>query len=77
VNKNLSIAERDELLKDIDQMLAWGRGAVTIARDFTWSTWPSSRRSGRSIQPLSIVRESDGASTCTTAFCAPSTRTGT
>jgi NAD-reducing hydrogenase large subunit len=27
MNKNLSIAERDELLKDIDQMVEWSRGA--------------------------------------------------
>ena len=35
INKNLSIAERDELLKDLDQMLEWGRGAVKIAKDYT------------------------------------------
>jgi NAD-reducing hydrogenase large subunit len=35
INKNLSIAERDELLKDIDQMMEWGRGAVKIAKDYT------------------------------------------
>ena len=35
INKNLSIAERDELLEDIDQMMEWGRGAVEIARDYT------------------------------------------
>lgn len=35
VNKNLSIAERDVFLKDIDQMLAWGQGALKIARDYT------------------------------------------
>jgi NAD-reducing hydrogenase large subunit len=35
VNKNLSIAERDVFLKDIEQMLAWARGAVKIARDYT------------------------------------------
>ena len=28
VNKNLSIEERDDLLKDIDQMVAWSRDAV-------------------------------------------------
>jgi NAD-reducing hydrogenase large subunit len=27
INKNLSIAERDELLKDFDQMVEWSRGA--------------------------------------------------
>jgi NAD-reducing hydrogenase large subunit len=35
VNKNLSIAERDFLLKDIDQMMEWSRGALKIARDYT------------------------------------------
>ncbi|MFZ1730890.1 MAG: Ni/Fe hydrogenase subunit alpha [Bacteroidota bacterium] len=35
VNKNLSIAERDVFLKDIDQMTEWARGALMIARDYT------------------------------------------
>jgi NAD-reducing hydrogenase large subunit len=35
MNKNLSIAERDELLKDIDQMVEWSRRAVKIAKDYT------------------------------------------
>jgi NAD-reducing hydrogenase large subunit len=35
VNKNLSIAERDGFLKDLDQILTWSRGALTIARDYT------------------------------------------
>jgi len=35
INKNLSIAERDAFLKDLDQILAWSRGAVKIARDYT------------------------------------------
>jgi NAD-reducing hydrogenase large subunit len=35
VNKNLSIAERDAFLKDLDQHLAWSRSAVKIARDYT------------------------------------------
>ena len=35
VNKNLSIKERDELLKDIDQMVEWARGALKIAKDYT------------------------------------------
>jgi NAD-reducing hydrogenase large subunit len=37
VNKNLSIEERDRFLKDLDQMVAWARGAVGIARDYTVS----------------------------------------
>lgn len=32
VNKNLSLAERDELLKDIYQIIGWCRAAVQIAR---------------------------------------------
>lgn len=35
VNKNLSIAERDEFLKDIDKMLDWARSALKIAKDYT------------------------------------------
>jgi NAD-reducing hydrogenase large subunit len=35
INKNLSIAERDTLLKEVDQMLTWARGALAIARGFT------------------------------------------
>lgn len=35
VNKNLSIEERDALLKDIDQMVEWARGALKIAKDYT------------------------------------------
>jgi hydrogenase maturation protease len=35
VNKNLSIAERDVFLKDIDQHLAWAKSAVKIAKDYT------------------------------------------
>ena len=35
VNKNLSIAERDFLLKDLEQMLTWGRAALKLCKDFT------------------------------------------
>jgi len=35
INKNLSIAERDGFLKDLDQQLAWARGALKIAKDYT------------------------------------------
>jgi hypothetical protein len=35
VNKNLSIAERDAFLKDIEQIMTWSRGAVQLAREFT------------------------------------------
>ncbi len=32
VNKSLSVEERDSLLKDIDQMIAWGLGAVNLIK---------------------------------------------
>lgn len=35
INKNLSVAERDVFLKDIDQMMEWARGALKIAKDIT------------------------------------------
>ena len=35
VNKNLSIEERDFLLKDIEQMVVWARSALKIAKDYT------------------------------------------
>lgn len=35
INKNLSVAERDGFLKELDQILAWARDAVKIARDYT------------------------------------------
>jgi len=35
INKNLSIAERDFFLKDLDQMIQWSQGALKIAKDYT------------------------------------------
>ncbi|KAB2969323.1 MAG: Ni/Fe hydrogenase subunit alpha [Thermoanaerobaculia bacterium] len=35
INKNLSIAERDVLLAEMDRMLEWSRKAVAIAREYT------------------------------------------
>lgn len=35
INKNLSVEERDFLLKDMDQMMEWSRSAVKIAKDYT------------------------------------------
>ena len=35
VNKNLSIAERDSFLRDIEQVLVWSRGALAIAKEYT------------------------------------------
>jgi len=34
VNNNLSLAERDHLLKDVDQMIEWAQEAVEIARGY-------------------------------------------
>jgi len=34
MNKNLSIAERDELLGGLDQMIEWARSALKIAKDY-------------------------------------------
>jgi len=61
INKNLSIEERDGFLKDLDQMLEWGRGALKVAKDYTvehleiakeFATFPSNH--------LSLIR-ADGA----------------
>ncbi|MBZ0267840.1 Ni/Fe hydrogenase subunit alpha [bacterium] len=61
INKNLSLAERDELLADLEQMKAWSLSAVRIAKDYTlqhlerlggFGSFPSNH--------LSLVR-SDGA----------------
>ena len=35
INKNLSVAERDAFLKDIEQIMTWSRGALKIAQDYT------------------------------------------
>lgn len=35
INKNLSIAERDKLLTDVDQMIAWSQAAVDLTRNYT------------------------------------------
>jgi NAD-reducing hydrogenase large subunit len=61
INKNLSIAERDVFLRDIDQMMEWSKAALKIAKDYTtknlsklasFGSFPSSH--------LSLVRK-DGA----------------
>ncbi len=62
VNKPLSIADRDALLGEIDQMLAWARGALAIARDFTHDHLVELIPFGSfDSNHLSIVREGDGA----------------
>jgi len=35
VNKSLTVGERDAFLRQVTQMLAWSRGALQIARDYT------------------------------------------
>ena len=61
INKNLSIAERDSFLKDIDQMIEWARGAVKIARDYTIENLEQLKDFGSfTSNHLSIVRD-DGA----------------
>lgn len=35
INKNLSIEERDALLKDLEQMITWSHSALKIAKDYT------------------------------------------
>jgi len=62
VNKNLSVTERDALLKDLPQMLEWSRGAVKIARDFTMDHLVELLPFGSfDSNHLSLVREEDGA----------------
>ena len=61
VNKNLSIAERDGFLKDLDQMTAWARGALAIAKDYTLEHLDEIADFGSfESSHLSLVRE-DGA----------------
>ena len=35
INKNLSVEERDALLKDLDKTVEWALGAVKVAKDYT------------------------------------------
>ena len=61
INKNLSIEERDALLKDIDQMIEWSKGAVKIAKDYTIENLETLAPFGSfDSNHLSIVRD-DGA----------------
>ncbi|MDP8266206.1 MAG: Ni/Fe hydrogenase subunit alpha [Candidatus Aceula meridiana] len=61
VNKNLSIAERDEFLKDIDQMLEWSLGALKIAKDYSVENLELAKEFGSfDSNHMSLVRE-DGA----------------
>ncbi len=61
INKNLSIEERDFLLKDIDKQIEWSRGALKIARDYTLEHFDELKDFGSfDSSHLSIIRE-DGA----------------
>jgi len=61
VNKNLSIAERDGFLAQTEQMLAWSRSAVKIARDYTLAHLGDLRDFGSfDSNHLSLIR-ADGA----------------
>lgn len=61
VNKNLSLAERDVFLKDIDKMVEWSLAAVKIARDYTMEHLKELEPFGTfESNHLSLVR-SDGA----------------
>jgi NAD-reducing hydrogenase large subunit len=62
INKPLAIADRDALVKDVDQMLTWSRGALGIARDFTLGHLVELIPFGSfDSNHLSIVRRGDGA----------------
>ena len=61
INKNLSIAERDFLLHDAEQMMAWSRSALAIARDYTLQNLETVKDFGSfDSNHLTIIRE-DGA----------------
>ncbi|MBN2715092.1 MAG: Ni/Fe hydrogenase subunit alpha [Deltaproteobacteria bacterium] len=61
INKNLSIAERDEFLKDIDQQMEWAKGALKIAKDYTVENIELAKEFANfESSHLSLIRE-DGA----------------
>jgi len=61
INKNLSIQERDALLKDLDQMVEWARSALKIAKDYTTENLEKVAAFGSfDSNHLSLVRK-DGA----------------
>lgn len=61
INKNLSIEERDTLLKELDQMVEWSRGAVKIAKDYTVENLGTLKDFGSYIaNNMSLVKD-DGA----------------
>ncbi len=61
INKNLSIEERDFLLKDIDKMIGWAKAAVDLARKYTEENLDELKEFGAfPSNHLAVVRE-DGA----------------
>ncbi len=61
INKNLSLAERDVLLADMQTMLEWSRKAVALARDYTLRNFAEMSGFGSfDSNHLSLVR-ADGA----------------
>jgi NAD-reducing hydrogenase large subunit len=61
INKNLSLVERDELLKDFSQMLDWSRGALEIAKNYTIENLETAQHFGTfESNHLSLIRK-DGA----------------
>lgn len=61
VNKNLSLAERDQFLREIDQQVTWAKAAVKIAKDYTVANLAKLAPFGSfDSNHLSLVR-SDGA----------------
>ena len=62
INKLLSVAERDSLRKDIDQMIAWSKGAVDIVRKLATDGGEEFREFGHfESKMMSLVRPGDGA----------------
>ncbi len=58
VNKNLSLAERDEFLPQLAQMIAWAEGAVKVAADYTTENLATAAPFGSfDSNHLSIVAE--------------------
>ncbi|MCB1851930.1 MAG: Ni/Fe hydrogenase subunit alpha [Gammaproteobacteria bacterium] len=61
VNKNLSLAERDHLLKDVGQMIGWAKEAVALAKGYCIDHLPLVQSfAAFNSSHMSLVRE-DGA----------------
>jgi len=61
INKNLSIEERDFLLKDLDQMIDWSRAALKLCKDYTTEHLATLKDFGSfDSNHLSLIRD-DGA----------------